>query len=239
MKNLTLVPRASLILAFLSAASLALAHDTFFEQTSPAQAGQFVVRFADEGKPLAYPPAKLKRVWAYNAGGQQVALQLTPTPEIVRISAPSEAVMMALEFENGFFSRTNPALPSIERPMNEVPGAVMGTWAKKSGKYITQWTTPVLKPVGTQLEIVPQSASIPKPGETLRVQVLWEGKPIEGIVLSKGEKDPGEKTDANGMANYKVHAGHNFIWSERRIMVQNDPRYTTLAVATNLIFVTP
>jgi nickel transport protein len=229
--------RSSLLLISLCVSGLAQAHDAFFELASPSQAGQFVVRFADEGKPLTYPPAKLKRVWAYSASGQNVSLQQTPTPEIVRISAPSEAVMMALEFENGFFSRSTQG--TIEKPMNEVPGAVSGTWAKKTGKYVTQWSAPALKPVGMQLEIVPMSANLPKSGELMSVQVLWEGKPVEGIVVSKGEKESGEKTDANGVATYRVQPGRNFVWAERRIKVDNDPRYTTLAVATNLIFVAP
>jgi nickel transport protein len=235
MKTLSLIHRSSLMLACLSVAGLAQAHDAFFELAAPAQAGQFVVRFADEGKPIAYPASKLKRTWAYSATGQNLPLQQTPTADLVRISAPTEAAMMALEFENGFFSRTTQG--TIEKPMNEVPGAVSGTWAKKAGKYITQWSAPVLKPVGVQLEIVPMSASMPKPGDTLSVQVLWEGKPVEGIVVSKGEKESGEKTDANGMATYKVQPGRNFVWAERRIKVDGDARYTTLAVATNLVFV--
>jgi nickel transport protein len=123
--------------------------------------------------------------------------------------------------------------------MNEVPGAVSAVWAKKAGKYITQWSAPVNRAVGLQLEIVPLSTALPKPGETIQVQVLWEGKPIEGMLVSKGEKEPGEKTNANGIASYKVQAGSNFVWAERRIPVSGDPRYTTLAVASNLIFVTP
>jgi nickel transport protein len=236
LKRPSLIHRATLLAAMFASAGLAQAHDAFFELAAPAQAGQFIVRFADEGKPIAYPPAKLKRTWAYNASGQNVTLQQTPSAEVVRISAPPEAAMMALEFENGFFSRSTSG--TVEKPMNEVPGAVSATWAKKAGKYITQWSAPVNKPMGLQLEIVPMSASMPKTGDTMSVQVLWEGKPIEGILVSKGEKQPGEKSDANGMATYKVQAGQNFVWAERRIPVAGDPRYTTLAVATNLIFVT-
>jgi nickel transport protein len=236
MKNLSLIHRTTLVAALFTSAGLAHAHDAFFELVTPAQAGQFIVRFADEGKPIAYPPAKLKRTWAYSASGQTVALQQTPSAELVRISAPPEAAMLALEFENGFFSRSTSG--TVEKPMNEVPGAVSGTWAKKASKYITQWSAPVNKPVGLQLEIVPMSTTMPKAGDTMSVQVLWEGKPIEGILISKGEKQPGEKSDANGMATYKVQSGQNFVWAERRMPVAGDPRYTTLAVATNLIFVT-
>ncbi|NJS37070.1 MAG: DUF4198 domain-containing protein [Brachymonas sp.] len=194
------------------------------------------MRFADEGKPLAYPASKLKRTWAYNAAGQSVALQQTPAGDVVRVAAPQDAALLALEFENGFFSRSTTG--TIEKPMNEVPGAVSAVWAKKSGKYVTQWSAPVNKPVGMQLEIIPTNTALPKPGELLTVQVLWDGKPVEGVTISKGEKESGEKTNANGMATYKVQAGSNFVWAERRIPVAGDPRYTTLAVATNLIFVT-
>ena len=121
--------------------------------------------------------------------------------------------------------------------MNEVPGAVSAVWAKKTGKYLVQWNALAAKPVGLQLEIVPTSATPPKPGETITLQVLWEGKPIEGIKVSKSEHAAGEKTDANGRAIYKVDAGRNFVWAERRTKVSGDPRHDSLAVASNLIFV--
>jgi nickel transport protein len=224
-----------LILAVCALAGAAHAHDAFFESLSTGGDGKFIVRFADQGKPLSYAPSKLKRTWAYNHAGQELSLQQTPGADVVEIKAPADAVMLALEFENGFFSR----LPSgsVEKPMNEVPGALSAVWAKKTGKYVLQWAGPVNKPAGMELEIIPTTASAPKAGDVIKVQVLWQGKPIEGVMVSKGEHQVGMTTDANGFTTYKVQQGQNFVWAERRIPVTGDARYTTLAVATNLVFV--
>ena len=225
----------SLVFALGALVGAAHAHDAFFESLSSGSDGKFIVRFADQGKPLSYSPSKLKRTWAYNKAGQEVPLQQTPGADVVEIKAPADAAMLALEFENGFFSR----LPSgsVEKPMNEVPGATTGVWAKKTGKYVLQWGGAVNKPAGMELEIIPTATSTPKAGDVIKVQVLWQGKPIEGVMVSKGEHQVGMTTDANGFTTYNVQPGHNFVWAERRIPVAGDARYTTLAVATNLVFV--
>lgn len=166
-----------------------------------------------------------------------MTLQQTPGEGLSRISAPLDAALLALEFDNGFYSKTTQG--TVNKPKNEAPGAVSELWAKKTSKYVVQWNAAVQKPLGMQLEIVPLSASLPKAGDTLTLQVLWDGVPVEGLKVSKGEHDSGEKTDANGRATYRVQPGRNFIWTERRVKVSGDadPRYDSLAVATNLVFV--
>ena len=221
-------------LALAASAATALAHDALFEPAAPAAPGQYIVRFADDGKPLPYAPAKLTRVWGYDAGGKTLELQATPGTDVVRVAAPPAATLLALEFDNGFYSRTTAG--TVNKPMNEAPGAVSSLWAKKTAKYVVQWTPQVAKPLGLQFEIVPLSPTAPKAGDTLMVQVLFEGKPVEGIKVSRSEHASGERTDAQGRASYRVEAGRNFIWSERRAPVKGDPRHDTLATASNIVF---
>lgn len=222
------------LLLGLGVGGAALAHDAFFETADPPAPGQYQVRFADDGKPLTYAPAKLKKVVGYTAAGQTVNLATAPADGFTRVSAPPEADLLVLEFENGFFSRTTQG--TVEKPMNEAQGAVSGVWAKKTGKFVVRWSGPVQKPLGLQYEIVPLASAAPKAGDVLTVQVLWDGKPAEGVKVSASEHAAGEKTDANGRATYKVQPGRNFIWSERRVKVSGDARFDTLAVATNVVF---
>ncbi len=226
--------RPALAALALAAAGSALAHDALFEPATPAAPGRYIVRYADEGKPLPYPPAKLTKVWGYDAAGKTLALQASPETDVVRVQAPREATLLALEFDNGFYSRTTSG--TVNKPMNEAPGAVSALWAKKTGKYVVQWTPQVAQPLGMQFEIVPLAAAAPKAGDTLTVQVLFEGKPVEGIKVSKSEHGSGEKTDAQGRASYRVDAGRNFIWAERRAPVRGDPRHDSLATASNVVF---
>lgn len=228
--------RYMLTCGLVAGAGLAQAHDAMFEPV-PTAPGQYVIRFSDDGKPLPYPPAKVTRAWAYDAGGRTLTLSQTPADGVNRVSVSPDATLLALEFDNGFYSKTTQG--TVEKPKNEAPGAVSALWAKKTSKYVVQWNAAVQKPLGMQLEIVPLSASLPKAGDTLTVQVLWNGAPVEGLKVSKGEHDSGEKTDANGRASYRVQPGRNFVWTERRVKVSGDadPRYDSLAVATNFVFV--
>ena len=93
-----------------------------------------------------------------------------------------------------------------------------------------------------------QSDSLPASRTTFDAEDLREQAQNDGgektfntlrVDVSRREHDSGEKTDGNGRATYRVQPGRNFIWTERRVKVSGDtdPRYESLAVATNLVFV--
>jgi nickel transport protein len=217
----------------LGLAGHAFSHDAWLDP-APGGTGDFMVRFTDDKKPQPYPASKVTRVVSYNAAGQALALNPSTSGELSRVMAPADSAMLTLEFDNGFYSRT--VRGTVNKPMNEVPGATAATWALKTGKYIKQWSPLAQKANGLRLEIVPQTSEQPKVGDVLTVQVLWEGKPLEGVKVSKGEHDEGVKTDASGKASYKVDAGQNFVWTERRAPFEGDARFNLLAVASNLVF---
>ncbi len=215
-------------------AASAYGHDAWLDTAPQGAAGQFLVRFTDDSKPLPYPQAKLTRVWGINAGGKTLNVTPVMEGELARISAPPGAELLALEFDNGFYSKTTQG--TVNKPRNEAPGSISALWAQKGGKYVMQWSAVSQKPVGLKLEIVPLSSAAPKAGDQLAVQVLWDGKPVEGLKVSKGEHESGVKTDAQGRATYKVEPGRNFVWTERRVKVEGDPRFDSLAFASNLVF---
>lgn len=229
------IAKRGLILAALGfAVGSAHCHDVWFDVASPATTEQYLVRFTDDTKPVPYTQDKLTKVWGYDAAGKILVLKPVMEGDLARVTAPPEAVLLALEFDNGFYSRTTQG--TVNKPMNEAVGAVSAVWAQKAGKHVTQWGATAQKPIGLRLEIVPLAAVLPKSGDTLTVQVLSDGKPVEGVKVSKGEHESGVKTDEQGRATYKVGPGRNFVWAERRVKVEGDPRYDTLAVSTNLVF---
>lgn len=216
----------------LAGCSAALAHDAYFETDAP---GHAIVRFADDGKALSYPAAKLTNVRAYDDAGKTLEVKQEAGDGPIGIGVPPDAALLALEFDNGFYSRTTSG--TIEKPMNEAPGAVSGIWAKKTAKYVLNWSETVRQPVGMEMEIVPQADAVPRAGDQLMVRVLWDGKPVQGVKVSASEQASGATTDAQGMAAFSVQPGRNFVRAERRIRVANDPRHDSLSVATNLVFV--
>ncbi len=226
----------SCLLSGLALLGPACAHDAFFAP-DPAQPGWYHVRFADDGKPLAYAPAKLRRAWAIGPGGEPTPMAPQAGAGDLRVQAPADARLLALAFDNGFYSRT--AQGTVPRPMHEVPGAVSAVWARKTAKYVVRWDPQVTRPLGLELEVVPQDAAPPRAGGTITVQLLAAGQPVPGVKVSASEHAPGPRTDADGRATLPVQAGRNVVWAERRTRIAGDPTHDALAIATNLVFEAP
>jgi nickel transport protein len=94
-------------------------------------------------------------------------------------------------------------------------------WSVKFAKAITGPDAPFENVLGHVLEIVPLSdpAKV-KSGQTLRLRVLFQGKPLAGVDVERGdgvtvvaEKDiPRFKTDADGIASVPiVKAGQHLL----------------------------
>ncbi len=122
-----------------------------------------------------------------------------------------------MHFDNGIHTRP-PTGPSVEKPMNEVPGATRATYAVKYGKTVVDWSPRIGKALGQPFEVVPLDTRCPRAGQPLRVRVLQDGKPVPGVKLGRGEeggaKDP--VTDADGVAAFIPPAGFNKLWAGKR-----------------------
>jgi nickel transport protein len=216
------------------AAGSAAAHTAWIE---PAGAQGFVLRFGGhEGKREPVDAAKLKSVLAFDAQGRAVQLQRSDGADGVHLQPQGEVALLALHFDNGFFSR-DAAGKSVNRPMNEVPGATQGTWAVKYGKTIVRWGEIATRPVRQPFEVVPLLAGAPRAGQPIEVRVLIDGQPAADIEVARG--DAGQdavRTDAQGVARFVPQAGLNRLWAGRRTAVSGDPRYTQLSIEYALVF---
>lgn len=198
--------------------------------------GGYAVQFGGHaGKLEAFDPAKLKSVQAFDRRGRSIDVAITPQANGVRVVPARQAAVLAAHFDNGFFSRVGEG-PMVERPMNDNPGATSGVHAVKFHKTIIQWGAVARKPLGQRLEIVPLSHETPHAGQPMRVQVLFEGKPTEGIRLSLGEQGTPVATAADGTATVTPAAGGNQLLAIRRMPVAGDPRTTSLSYEYLLAF---
>lgn len=227
-------PARLAVVALLFAAGSATAHTAWIE---PDGAQGFVLRFGGhEGRREPYDPAKLKSVLAIDVQGRAVQLQRTDATDGVRLQPQGEVALLALHFDNGFFSRDATG-KSVNRPMNDVPGATQGTWAVKYGKTIVRWGEVAARPVKQPFEVVPLSATAPRAGQPMQVRVLIDGAPAADVEVARG--DAGQdavRTDAQGVARFVPQAGLNRLWAGRRTAVNGDPRYTQLSIEYALVF---
>jgi nickel transport protein len=119
----------SLIPALACAAALSLpaqAHNVWLE---PDSGGGYVVQFGGhEGVLETFRPEKLKSVQAFDQRGRSIPVKIEPREGGVHVRPERQAAMLAVHFDNGYFSRAGDG-PMVEKPMNENPGATSGVHA--------------------------------------------------------------------------------------------------------------
>lgn len=214
----------------LTLAGPAAAHDAWFE----AAGGGFVIRYGHE-KAESYDPAKVKSLAAYAADGASLTVERRPAEKDGLVfSVKGKPALLALHFDNGFWSKTAEGTKNL--PKTDAPGATGSVYSLKYGKAILEWSAFVTKPLGQRLEIVPLMANPPHTGERLAVRVLWEGKPLPGVKIGKGEYELSATTDVDGKAALPVEHGLQSIWVGRRAPLADDPRADTLSVSALLRF---
>lgn len=206
------------------------AHTVWLEST-PGNAREFRVMFNGHGgKVEPADPKKLKSAEARDAQGKALEVTRVDAADGVTLTVSGEPALVAVFLDNGIHSR-KPEGPSVELPMNEVPGAIKSTRAIKYHKTILAWPRSVTQALGQPFEVVPLDAQQPVAGKPFRVRVLLEGKPAAGVKLGAGE-DGGAAapvTDAQGVAAFVPAAGFNKMWAGRREQIAGNPAYTELS----------
>jgi nickel transport protein len=206
------------------------AHTVWLERADDAS-DHFEVRFGGHaGKEEPVVPAKLKAIDALDADGRPLRVTRTDRVDGVTIAVAGPAALITVHLDNGIHTRP-PNGPSVEKPLDEVPGATRATYALKYHKTIVRWAPVVTRAVGQPFEVVPVSAALPRAGEPMRIRVLLEGRPAVGVRVGADE-DPGEGgavTDSKGEAVFRPQPGFNKLWSGRRSPVAGNAKYTELS----------
>jgi uncharacterized GH25 family protein len=115
--------------------------------------------------------------------------------------------LLAVRYDNGYWVKTADGYRNATN--REVPDALDTLWSVKFGKALTGPGALWDKVLGHELEIVPLSDPLTvAPGQTLRLRVLFRGKPLPGGKVERGdgvtvvaEDDiPRFTTDSDGVA---------------------------------------
>lgn len=211
------------------ASSAAVAH-TVWLTPEPGSDNTFRVMFGGHAGALEpYDAAKLKQVTALDAHGRTLPVQQSGGDSQVRLEVEGKPVMVAVHFDNGIHTRRSNG-PGVEKPMNEVDGAISASSAVKYHKTIVDWGSEIItRPIGQPFEVIPLSAEAPRAGQSMRIQVRIDGRPAAGVGIGRGEETNDGVTDANGEATFVPAEGFNRIWAGRRIPIENNPAYTELS----------
>ncbi|MBM0107792.1 DUF4198 domain-containing protein [Steroidobacter sp. S1-65] len=223
--------RQRVLAAFIACcASSASAHTVWLESVDKSTTDYQVLFGGHAGKLEPYRPEKLKQIDAVDRQGKTLAVSRDVTADGVRLHVDGAPVLISMHFDNGIHTRP-PTGRSVEKPMNEVPGATRATYAVKYHKTVVDWSPLVTQIIGQPFEVVPLSAKQPAAGEPFRIRVLQDGKPVAGVKLGHGEEGTASDpvTDADGVAAFVPKPGFNRLWAGKRIAVDDNPKYTELS----------
>jgi len=191
--------------------------------------------YGHQGKQENYADSKVRHIAAFDMQGQALRTARQDTDAGVHFTVQGEPAVLTLEFDNGYWSKTTRG--SVNLPKNEAEGALSASHVVKFSKTVLGFGPAAGTAHGQRLEILPLSAQAPKAGDTLPVQVLWDGKPLPEARLMRGHDD--EKpvaTDAQGKASLPVEHGRQ-AWSVmHKQALQGDPQADEYSASANLIF---
>jgi nickel transport protein len=211
-------PRATacLLAAVASATWLgvASAHDIWITTTGPAAARRAIINY---GHPYDRAPTvadKIIDIFAITADGRHPLIKgLTTTRDgqwfVVETTPFGDDghTLLAVRYDNGYWIKTADGYRNATK--REVPDGLDGLWSMKFGKALTGAGAPWDKVLGHELEIIPLADPLTVgPGGTLRLRVLFRGKPLANGKVERGdgltpvpENDiPRFTTDADGIA---------------------------------------
>jgi len=214
MKKLTRTALALAVLAGFVAGLPAQAHGIWFAQRAKQTALIYGIGADDLDMVKRLP--LITAASGYDANWQPVETTLRAAGPIVLADSKGQTTALAAIMDNGNWTKT-PDGKWHNAGRDKVPDAVK---AEHTFKYAVHLTGRTEKPMpalaGHKLQLVPMEAIPAEMGKTLKLKVLYQGKPQEGVSVQRDFlNDPDQtpqKTDANGMVTVTIrNQGLNVI----------------------------
>lgn len=220
-------------------APVASAHDVWLTTAGPASARRVLVNY---GHPGDRPPAVADKVLDLVAitGEGRVSLLAGLAPGYAegaliarsRPIADNGRMLLAVRYDNGYWVKiADNVYRNVSKRM--APEAIDSLWSAKFAKAATGPGAPWDTVLGHDLEIVPMADPVAaRVGESLRIRVLFRGKPLAGVDVERGdgvtaikEGDiPRFKTDGDGIAAIPiVKAGPVLLVIDHRVSPSGTP----------------
>lgn len=195
-------------LALLLLAGPAAAHSVWIE---PDKDGKLMIENGDAGEPSdPYDPARITKAYAFDKDGKAIAAEVDRFEKAAAVKPAAGAALVAAMFDNKYWAKGQDNKWN-NGPKGTVANPTIAGPSYKMPKTYLAPTSGFAKPVGFDLEIVPQSdpAGL-KAGDKLTVQVLLKGQPladanlVSDIFVHHDAKPEKIKTDKDGRATVTV-----------------------------------
>lgn len=177
----------------------------------------------------AYAPAKLTIVEGYDKDGNIVAVEKKEAEKNVAFVIPDEASYISFVLDNGYWTEKKDGKWE-NKPKTEFKDPIKGGhYIKNAIAVINEEAT--VKPVDKlDLQIIPLENPLKKKaGDTLGIQVLFRGKPVEGAEITRDYVNMSHehdiKTDKDGKATITIrNQGLNVIATDYNEPLKDDPK---------------
>ena len=234
MKKTTVFLAASAV-AFLALTTLA--HDAWVD---PLGGPVYKILYGHK-QPEPYPAIKITLLKVLDAQQKPLKFARTDTPNGLSITPTGRPALFALEFDNGYWVKVGTEKePRNVRKSSLPAGEASGQSSHplKFSKTMLSWAPWMAKAVGQRIEFVPVGlTALPKPGSTLKLHLLLDGKPLANQMVENNSDETGPKTDANGDVTVTVRKGINRYATDHDILQANLPDAQRLSLTAALVFV--
>jgi nickel transport protein len=227
------------VMVLTAGADGARAHDLWLTTEGGAAARRVIVNY---GHPRDRPPTVADKILDLVAvtGDRQTSLLDGLSVGVVRGApivrskpfADAGRTLVAVRYDNGYWVKTGDKLyRNVSKRL--APDATDSLWSAKFAKALTGAGAPWSSVLGHELEIVPLAdPAALRAGESLRVRVLFRGKPLPGAEVERGDgittvkegELPQFKTDAEGVATIPFdRAGPVVLAIDHRVVPSGTP----------------
>ena len=187
----------------------------------------------------------VKTITGYDADWAPIATTLRAAGAIPVVDSEAPVAAVAATMDYGYWTRGADG-EWLAKGRDEVPGATEAQHTFKYAVYLNQPLTKAIPLLADHaLQVVPVDIAIPqKMGESMKVRVLYQGKPIAGAkVMHDYVNDPDEaapaKTDADGIATIKVRNQGNNVLMAVYVVKVDDKKTFQNEYSASLTFVLP
>lgn len=217
--------------------SSAFSHTAWLVPVNCGQAvcNQYQVVFGGHDGELNYPPEKVKTISAIGPDATPLTVWRTIKDGAMLIRVAGSPAMLLMHFDNGIYTRTADGR-LINKPMSQVEESVSAVNALKYHKNVETWTDVVAKAQGQLFEVVPVSAAPPRAGVPMKVKVLIDRDPAEGIRVGTDELTIHSHTGPDGVATFTPVSGANRLWAGQRTEISDNPDFTQLSIEYLMTF---
>lgn len=178
----------------------------------------------------------VKAVWALDKSGTRLPVNMEKKDKAVALKLGGEAAVVHAEVDNGYWCKTIYGWKNVGK--SKASRVVEAIRSLNHAKKLLSGGDVVTKPLeGVALDIVPlQDPFRLKKGEELAVQVLFQGKPVQGVEVTGFDHQKIGITDSNGMIRVPLSEAVQIVAVNVKQPLSGDPEADHLSVTSTLCF---